>query len=245
MKSLVAAVSLAAVLLVAAACAGGDDELERALEALAEGDLAIMVLPQEELGDEFADLEVDEDSGFNNNEDEANDTADPDDTAEELEEAGRINGYDLLYIDPDLSALEEGQGVILINTGLDLFEDNGAASDFIVDQLEDFLRLEGEEIESGFTLEEVETFAVGGPGSDAVGLRLRSSFGDTRIYGTTLAFKLDRLVGSVTINRADDTNVDSQAEEIARALEKRIEGVLLGDITGTPVPIPVEEEEGA
>ena len=248
MKSELFFLSLAAALLlalgtVATSCGGGDDELTQALESLAENDLAVMVLPQEELGDEFANLEVDEDSGFVDNEEAADDTIDPDDTANDLERAGRINGYALEYSDPTFSALEAGEGVLSVATVVTLFEDGSGASDFFAKQVDDFQRLEGGEIEVGFILEEVETFAVDGLADEAIGIRAQASFGDVQFYVTTVGFRLDRLVGAADIGRADDADVNQRVEEIARALEQRIEGVLLGEITGTPVPIPEAEEE--
>jgi len=236
----------ATCLAVLAACGGGNgaDELERALQSVTENDLAIMVLPQEDLGEEFADLEIDEDSGFVDNEQAADGTIDPPDTADDLEQAGRINGYELGYEAPDwFSVLEAGQGVIAVDTEVVLFEDGPAASEFLAKQVDDSLRLEGEEIQTGITLEEVETFQVVGLADEAVGQRRRISFGDAQMYGTVVGFRLDRLLGSAAIVRADDANVNSQVEAIARALEQRIEGVLLGDIGGMPVPVPQAEEE--
>jgi len=209
---------------------------------VADNDLAIMVLPQEDLGDEFADLQIDDDSGFKDNEEAADETIDPDDTADSLERVGRINGYELLYSDPSLSALEAGVGVIELATEVDLVMDAGAASDHLAKQVEDWQRLEGEQVEAGVTLEKVETFAVKGLADEAVGLRARASFGDLQWYETVVAFRLDRLVGAAYAYRVDDANINSQVEAIARALERRIEGVLLGDIAGTPVPLPQADE---
>ena len=223
---------------LAPACAGGNggDELERALRSVTKDHLPVMVLPQEDLGEEFADLEVDEGSGFVDNQEAADNSIDPDDTAGDLEGAGRINGYELVYIDSDLlSALEAGGGVYEVGTGVELFEDGRAASDYLAKQVDDYLGLEGEEIDVGLTLEKVETFAVGGLADEAVGLRARASLRDVQLYGTVVIFRLDRLVGAVGVGRVDDANVNSQVEAIARALEQRIEGVLLGDIGGTPL----------
>jgi len=219
--------------------AGGDDELKQALESLWENDLAFMGLPQDKLGDEFADLEV-EASGFQDNRARADYTIDPEDTADDLEEAGRINGFVLAYADPALSALDAqdaGEGLAGVSTEIDLFKDGDRASDFLAKQIDDFQRLEGEEVD-GIVLEEVETFAVDGLADEATGLRLQFSSDDVQGYVTFVAFRLGRLVGTATLSRADDADVNSQAEEIARALEQRIEGVLLGEITGTPVAIP-------
>jgi len=220
----------------------GGDELERALRSVVENDLAIMVLPQENLGDEFADLETDEDSGFVDNQEAADGTIDPDDTASDLEQAGRINGYELSYTDTSLSALEAGEGVVVVATDVNLFRDVGAASDFLAKEADDHQRFEGKEIRPGLILEEVETFAVDGLGDEAIGLRARASLGDAKLYLTSISFRLDRLVGGAWLFRADDASVNSQVEAIARALEERIKDVLLGDIGEVPVPQAEEEE---
>jgi len=254
MKTLSLGIAFLFVICLAAlsACGGGEgelterevgDELELALQSVKENDLAIMVLPQEDLGEEFADLQIDDDSAFKNNEEAADETIDPDDTAGDLERAGRLNGYELLYSDPSLSALEAGVGIIEVGTEVDLFRDAGTASDHLAKQIGDWQQLEGEEVEAGVTLEKVETFAVGGLADEAVALRARGGFGDVQFYETVVAFRLDRLVGAAYAYRADDANVNSQIEAIARALERRIEGVLLGDIGGVPVPVPQAGEE--
>jgi len=238
-------------LAVLSACGGGGDltgreisgdELERALRSVVENDLAIMVLPQENLGDEFANLETDEDSGFVDNQEAADGTIDPDDTASDLEQAGRINGYELSYTDTSLSALETGEGVVQVATDVSLFRDVGAASDFLAKEADDHQRFEGKEIGPSLILEEVETFAVDGLGDEAIGLRARASLGGAKLYLTSVSFRLDRLVGGAWLFRADDASVNSQVEAIAWALEERIKDVLLGDIGEVPVPQAEEEE---
>ena len=203
MKPASAATALlfAICLAMLSACGGdnGDNELEQALRSVTENDLAIMVLPQEDLGEEFAGLEIEDDSGFSDSEEAADGTIDPDDTAEDLEQAGRINGYELSYSDPVLSALEAGVGVIEVTTEVDLFRDAGAASDHLAKQVSDWQQLEGEEIEAGLTLEKVEKFAVDGLADEAVGLRGRVSFAEVQFYQTVVAFRLDRLVGAARL----------------------------------------------
>lgn len=223
------------------ACADGNrhNELERAARTVTENDLAIMVLPQEELGDEFGDLAITTTSGFLDSEEAAGATIDPDDTADDMERAGYVTGYRLVYVAADvLSVLEAGEGVIRLSTQVTLFRNPSAASDSMTKRLDDYRRLEGTEIADGLILEDTETFAVEGLADEAVGTRGRFRARDAEWYGTTVAFRLEQLVGHVLQYRPDDTNVDSEVQEIARALEQRIEGVLLGDIGGRPVPLP-------
>ncbi len=230
---------------IASACGSGDDELKQALASLRDNDLAIMVLPQDQLGDEVADLEVDFASGFQDNKGRADDTIDPDDTADDIEKAGRINGYGLTFTDPSLSALDAGEGLLSAGTEVELFQDGSAASDFIAKQVDDYQRLEGGEVEEGVTLKDVDTFAVDGLADEAIGIRQKIDFFGLEMFGTVIVFRLQRLLGVATLARADDADTNSQVEEIARSLEQRIEGVLLGDITGTPVPIPEADGDGA
>jgi len=238
-------VTTALLATLALACAGGGDELDEALRTVGENDLAIMVLPQEELGAQFADLEVDEESGFQDNEQGADDTIDPDDTAAELEAAGRISGYDLEYSDPALSALEAGEGLVAGGTSVQLFREASEASDFVSKQIDDARRFEGEEVEPGLTLEGFETFPAEGLGDEATGLRYHISFADAQAYQTAVVFRLGRLVSVAFITRADDADIDSQVEDVARGLNERVVGILLGEITGTPVPLPAPGEAEA
>ncbi len=236
--------TIGALALLGAACGGGGDDLGEALQALSENDLAIMVLPEDELGGEIAGLEIDADeSGFSDSADTADDTLDPEDTADDIDRMGRVSGYGLGYSDPDLSALAEGEGVVFAGTSLDLFQDEEGAAAFLDKQLDDYQRFEGKEVEPGFRLEQSETFTVDGLGDEAVGLRAQLTFGDATAFQTVVAFRLGRLLAAAVLSRADDTDAAAQMEETARALEARVEGVLRGEIRGTPVPIPAKEEE--
>jgi hypothetical protein len=249
MKSHLLILSFATILLalsaVASACGGGNDELKRGLESVAENDLAIMVLPQEAYGDVAEGLQVDADSGFDDSDDVADSTLDPEDTADDIEEAGFVTGYSLNFEDPAFSALEEGEGILSASSTVELFEDEQAASSHLDKLLEDNRRFEGEQYEPGATLEEVEEFVVEGIADDATGMILHASFGDTDFYATGVIFTVGRLRAGAGITTADDGDVTADAERIGRALAERIEGVLVGDIDGTPVPIPEEEEEEA
>jgi hypothetical protein len=240
----VLAVALASAIL-GGACKGGGDDLEDALKAITDDQLAIMVLPQEAYGDAAEDIEVDPDSGFEDSDEAADDTLDPEDTGDDLEEAGFVTGYSLSFEDPTFSALEDGEGILNVSSTVELFEDEQAASSYFAKLLEDNRRFEGEEFEDGTTLEEVEEFEVEGIADDATGLVFHGSFGETDFYATGVIFTVGRLRAGAGFTRADDSDVKADAERIGRALAERIEGVLLGDIDETPVPIPEEEEEGA
>ena len=100
---LVATVVLALATL--ASCRGGGNEIDEALESVTPADLAIMVLPKQEIGniaDDFVVLA--EGSGFDDSTSMAEGTIDPDDTAEDWERRGWLSAYCLNYSTPDLAA---------------------------------------------------------------------------------------------------------------------------------------------
>ena len=231
------------VVMVAVACGGGSDGgLGKALESVDDDDLAAMVLPQEELGEESAGLVMDEDSGFADNEDAAAHTIDSEDSGEDLGQAGRTTGYRLTFIDPDLAALETGQGVISLGTDVALFSDSAAASDFLAKQADDYRQLEGEEVGEGYAIEQVDTFAVDGLPDEALGLTVQATYQDAQFHQTVVAFRLDRLVGAAFMFRADDADVSSQLEGTARAMQQRIKSVLEEGLAG--ISPPTREKNG-
>jgi hypothetical protein len=142
------------------------------------------------------------------------------------------------------AALETGEGPIELATSVELFTDDEAASAFIEDQLGDYERFAGRDVE-GFTLVDVTNFDVEEVGDEANGFVAEASLAEIRLFGTVVVFRLGRLVGAVVISRLDDRDVRAEAERLARELESRIEGVIAGDVTGAPVPLPEDEEESA
>lgn len=207
-------------------------------------DLPLMPLPQEELGSLAAGLEVDSGSGPQDNAEAAEDSFDPNDTAGSLAEAGRLAGYDLAYSDPQLVALENGEGLTSIGSGLDLYSTSEQASAAFKKLIDDFTRLAGSEIESGVTLSSAEKFDVADLGDEAAGLRGTATFAGVTQYQTAVGFRTGRLVGSVYVAAADDVDHGAAMKALARKLEQRMRGVLEGTVTGEPVPLPEPVETG-
>lgn len=234
--------TVAAFLFAGAAC-GGQSELEDALDSVTEDQLDVMVLPLEAYGTEFADLEVDaEESGPGTAADAADDSFDPDDTAQDFEDAGFIASCELMFTDPSLAALEDGEGVIGVLSGVALFSDEEAASAAVEADLEDARSVVGQEVEPGLTVEEFTEFEVEEVADDAAGAVLHQSFTEADFYTTAVLFSIGRLEAFAAITRADDVDVSAESEAIAATLRDRIEDVVLGEIEETPIPIPEEKQ---
>jgi hypothetical protein len=213
------------------------DALQKALEDITDDDLAVMVLPADELGEDYEDLEVSGDeSGHISNSAAAEDSFDTDTTAEDLEELGRISGYDLSYEDPDFLSLDSIGGLLGALTSVTLFEDAEGASAFLEKEKSDAEEQEGE-TEAGVRVESVETRNVD-LADEATGMEFHASIGEVDIYGSAVYLRLDRLVGLAAVTRGDDEDVSGEVERIAGLLNERIRDVLLGDLSATPVPLP-------
>jgi hypothetical protein len=215
-----------------------------AAAAIPTSTLALMVLPKSALGAGASSLRVDAaGSGVRTNADAAEDSIDTADTATSLARAGRLTGYQLSYGDPSLSALTRGAGLLEIDSEVELFRGADAVAAAIGKDLRDFRRYEGKVV-SGVRLERVQTFPVAGLGPPALGARLEASIGGKRLWISGVEFRLGALEGSVTISRADANDESARAVALARALERRMRGVLAGTVTGKPVAIPKKQPPG-
>ena len=126
------ALTAALALLFAAACSGssGDAVALPDSPAISEQNLALMVLPREDMDTlgELLNPEPGEDSGFIDNEQRAEDFSAVETTADDLAALGRVSGYDLEYL--DVSVLGTGERVFGFGTGVDLHQDRERSSAF-------------------------------------------------------------------------------------------------------------------
>src|SRR5215207_3822879 len=102
--------ALVVLALALAGCALGGTEK---FEDVSAEQLAVMVLPREELGTpEGFELDLEE-SGRLSARDAAEWTTDPDDNAADLRQDGWLGGYELAYSNPDRGvSFERGEGII-------------------------------------------------------------------------------------------------------------------------------------
>ena len=208
-----------------------------AASAPARGQLALIVLPKDELGFEARGLEVDIGSGFTDNAAATEGTLDPNDTARQLARGGRIIGYDLSYSDLTLLPLLRGSGLLSIGSSLDLFRNARAADAFITKQLRDARRFRGKFVEFG-RLVASSTFSPGTIGDRSVGLRTTGLIGDKRFHETLVGFRVGALVAAVVVDRADEKATRTMAGRLARSLVERVRLAVGGKLKAQPVPVP-------
>jgi hypothetical protein len=226
--------------LVLAGCSVGGEEARVADEPeVTKAQLAAMVLLQAELGEIAEGMQRHDDSGAVGNEEAADDTLDPDDTARSLRSAGRLGGHKSYYGNGGLVALKRKQGVISVGTEVELLEDTVYAAQYLHKQLGDFQRFEGKQ-RDGSRLSRVSSFQVDLVGDEAEGVLATSTLGKQRLYMTAVAFRRDRVIGVAMVVRADRDDAQAEARALAVMLDKRIEDVLAGRVGVDPDPPAAE-----
>jgi hypothetical protein len=219
--------------LALAGCAFGE---EGGSQEITRDELAIMVLPQAELGPEFAAFEVDDDSGPGSARRLADNTMDPDDTPASVKRAGWTAGYDLSYSPQRRLAAEGRRGALSAGTSADLFATETNARSFILAEIRHFKRFEGKTREGVKILRADEFDVTVGDEGWGVELEFRGSSGTMTMTG--VIFRHGRVVATAFYLRGDGADVRPQAASLALKLENRIARVLAGDLDAQPVPLP-------
>jgi hypothetical protein len=137
--------ALLALALVLAGCGLGGKE---GSDEITDEQLAVMVLPGDELGtpDGF-ELDL-EDSGRMNAREAADWTTDPEDNAADLRQNGWLSGYELTYSNPDdRVSFEVGEGIVSGDSTVQLFDTETSARARLVREVKDLERLRGENID--------------------------------------------------------------------------------------------------
>jgi hypothetical protein len=227
------AAGLFACALVLAGCALGK---EGGPQEITPEQLAVMVLPREALGAEYATFAADDDSGPGTAKDMAEGTFDPDDTAAAVKQSGWTRGYDLSYSTQKRLAAEGRPGAVSAGTSADLFATETDARSFILAEIRQFRRFEGKNRKGVKILRADEFDVIVGDESWGVELEFRGS--GAALTMTGVIFRHGRLVATAFYLRGDGADVRPQAASSALKLENRIERVLAGDLEAKPVPLP-------
>jgi hypothetical protein len=231
------AAGLLACALLLAGCGFGEESWPQEITS---EQLAVMVLPRDELGTP-AGFEVDsEDSGRITAREAAEATTDPRDNAADLKQAGWLGGYELTYSDPNRSvSFERGEGVVMGDSTVQLFDTETSARAHLLREIRDFERFRGQVVD-GVRLARFETFEID-VGDEGWGIELTARARGVTLHGTGVVFRSGRLTADAGFLHVDQADMRGEAIAVARALQSRIERVLAGDLDAEPVPLPVEE----
>jgi hypothetical protein len=247
MKHALAPILLSVILgLVFAACAGDDDDVQvtaspqaSTQQTIPVDKLGSMSLTAADLGSDFAGLSVDDDSGYQTSDEVAKGTIDPKDSAADVTAGGWSISYKLDYEDKAFAALAAGSGVSGGATQLDVFKDDQSAAAYVTKQLSDLDAQTGKPIAAGVTLLSSGRYDVTA-GDGGFGLSEQVQYGTKPVFIWVSGFRLGRLVASVEVSRADNTDLTRTMQQFASTLEGRVRGVISGGINPAPVALPTK-----
>ena len=211
--------------------------------------LAAVALTEAEVGAEFPDLELDRDAtGYNDNRRAIEDTVDPDDTGSDLDAEGRLDGYEIdfsnitVLLQPEAN---EGQAFTL-RAAVDLFSSPSAARAFIRSEADDYSRLAGTEVESGFSVKVFERRTAPNVGEEAIAARVSVSLDSVDVSGYYVTWRRGAVTGTVLVASVGEADPSGAVGRLAQLMDRRIELALAGEMersTPPPVPIPAVDVE--
>jgi hypothetical protein len=227
---------LVLVLGACVACGSGASKDQLADREISDQELPLMVLPKSELGEPYQHFVGD--GHFSTNEDEIRDPEgrDPADIAADIERCGRMNGYYSAY--QSRESMISDDMLFAVTTGVELHKTAEGACGFTEVLHEEMQESIGRSY-VGRTTKQVDSFDPGHIGDESLGLKVLvevlSDPTDTvpsYWYVTVVVFCRGPIAGSVSIVRPEDTNVQDEVRDLAGKLERRIEDVINGEITG-------------
>ena len=200
-------------------------------------------MTESDIASRFPTLKLDPDaSGYQDNDDDAESTLDPEDTASDLAGQGRLDGYQVEFPDPG--------GLFLIQVSVDFFDTPESAQASFELQIADFCRFEGDEVEEGVVLEEFLTSDAPDIGEDATAGRLVVNFKSAGLTATFtfVSWVSGTLVANTAVVAFDDVDRSTAINLLARRMNLKVEGALAGVVGVTPIaptPTPVLGPEEA
>src|SRR6266511_555029 len=145
---------------------------------------------------------------------------------------GRITGFDVEF--DDLTKASQRGLLVDADSEVDLFRTEAGAARYIAREAGEFRRLEGKRLQYGIVVDQVSYFAATGlRGARGVHFRLRA--GGLTFWATGVLFQVGTLVASAELGRTDARDVRADVRQLAVALNRRIHGVLAGNVHDNPI----------
>ena len=213
------------------------------LAAVTREHLPSIVLTPAQVQAEFPGLPLDsEDTGYQDNEAAAEASLDPDDTGLDLAARGRLDGYQGSFF--DYAGLFEGSSSrdqpVAADFSVELFSSSGAAQAFIRRTVQDYRRMQGQEVEEGVTFNQFTAFTAPQVGTDALAGRYNFTVQslDLEFFGTFIVWRRDNLVLSIVMGATDDRDWAAPAQRLAHLMDHRLDRVLAGGVRAAPIATP-------
>jgi hypothetical protein len=198
--------------------------------------LSLMPLRAVSLGPEARNLPLDHDSGVQTNSESAKE-ANSNFTSKDVAKVGQITAYQLDYRDRGLGALQAGRGLFNVGTEVRLFRSVTDAKRGLAFWSKDELNVKpATEVGVSIKVTQFPTPGLGDAGHGFQGTTRLS--GKAPYYWIDVWFRSGRILASVSVSAADRGRALPLALDLAQKLQTRIEGVVAGTVTASPVRIP-------
>jgi hypothetical protein len=197
--------------------------------------LAIMVLPRAAFGPAAASLPVDSDSGVVSTADEVRTTGDPRVSAASLARLGRTAGYGFALV--GVPALSSGHGLVSVGSEVELFKTSRGAGEYARVRAAVAAHPRGEAaLQPLLAGVKVSSFRVAGLAHQAFAVRVAGRLGTVTVTESTVGIRVGRALATLDVVEA--AGASASVHKLARALERRVTGVLAGRIHGRPERLP-------
>lgn len=174
------------------------------------------------------------------NADAADNTPDPDDTAEDITAAGRLDGYGHDFSD-DVSMFSGNiTAPFFASSSVAVFLDPSSAKSFLQDRVEELDRWQGISLE-GVILTSVEHIESPALGENTAAGRLGVEAPDLEFKTTNHCVRYQRgsVIASVCVVGPQGQDRATAVASLAHRMDKRIDGALSEQIVVTPLPRPI------
>jgi hypothetical protein len=218
------------VAVLASGCTGGTTRTASTAH-VTQAQVELMGLPKSAFGRAAAALRTGDLSGLLTNAQSAAHTLDPRMTSASLTEGGRLYGYVRDYSltqTRGAATLTRGAGLLKIDTEVDVFRRDAAATALLTRSLTDLRTLLGKKLNGGGRLERESTFPMPRVADASAGFAFQVGIEGFHLYFTEVVFRYGRLLARVSEARADARNIKTALISSADMLEQRIKAVLAG-----------------
>ena len=196
-----------------------------------EVDLSSMVLTNEDVGKEFPELEISDGSGPQDAVEAARGTVDPDDTGQDVESSGRIDGFlNILFDEMVFSgAVRSPDRPAAFSSSADLYDTEESAANAVTRELSDYQRLTGRQLEGVF-LAAFQEFDAPDLGQSAFAGRAVVTGAFEEPFAIDLIMwhrdRVVAIVSMISLSSEEDAGRSAVLERLAQAMDRRVQATL-------------------
>lgn len=211
----------------------------RTAREITEGQLVLMTLTPDSLGEDYQGFEEVSVATEANLELARKTLQDPSDEADDIASFGRSVGA-RAELRPR-SVRVGASDIASLHSWVSLFDTDEGASAYLADFVQDAAKGIGGGIPDDLEVIGAESFALDDIGTETIGLVLTEDVGDDIFrFQTLVVVRVGRLLGFVAIVHPDDGDRRLRAIQLAEALRDRVDSVLDGELV-PPEPPPILE----